>query len=522
MDNISRTANGNFMQPDTIFKSEFSRELEKIPEDVVTITGAQAREKGAIESLGDWPSPTTEAQIDKVAAPQVVYADCYGQITHLAIQVDGDVTRNPNIGREVFNTIKTLFKEMEPDTKFTIIFEQNSDMEKVKQIMKEIEMPDPDRVNLLLAPYNITSWMRDNVVMAYIPGDKEHSRMIDKVPFHSHDHPGLPKFIADHTPDLIYMKEPKLRTDGGDVVSNSQEAFVGYDSIYLTAMNLFRQFSLFGLNSFNSELLNGTPPVYESPYFSKRVVFHNVPSKSHLPKYHLEKNPNYIPYRTDGINHERASLQKSIEYFEKIFNKKIVVIGDDDPNTRAQEGPATFHIDMGVTPVDDQTVFVGSPIMAMDIIKKWPKEKYKAANDALRGETGLNGDILGDLIRHNSEPDPTDCSVMKIPNNFEAEVRKLQALGKNVVRIPYLEGNSRKGTPWMSYGNCLMQNFTTKDGRHVKNVFLPVFGTPLDDVAKEAYEKQGFKVIPLPLAAFTGLAGAIRCMSNYFGRSPAV
>ncbi len=67
-----------------------------------------------------------------------------------------------------------------------------------------------------------------------------------------------------------------------------------------------------------------------------------------------------------------------------------------------------------------------------------------------------------------------------------------------------------------------MQNFTTGDGRHVKNVFLPVYGIPLDEAAKQTYSARGLKVIPLTLAAFTSIAGAIRCMANYLGRSEAV
>jgi hypothetical protein len=313
------------------------------------------------------------------------------------------------------------------------------------------------------------------------------------------------------------MKDPKLRTDGGDVVSDTNKAFVGYDSVYLTAMNLFRQ-TVYGMTTFNSALLESTPPVLESPHFSKRIVFDDVPAESHLPKYHLEKNPNYSAFSADGINHEKAALVKSAEYFKQRYNKEIVIMGDDDPKTKAEEKPATFHIDMGVTLVDDKTALLGSPRMAMDIIKSWPKEKYDAANASLRKETGMSGDILGYLIDHNSRPDPRDPSVMRIQNNFDGEEKRLREHGKNVIKIPYLEGSR---TPWISYGNCLMQDFNRKDGTHVRNVFLPVYGIPLDEVAKKAYEDQGFTVIPLTLSAFTALAGAIRCMSNYFGRSPA-
>jgi len=360
------------------------------------------------------------------------------------------------------------------------------------------------------------------MVMEGIPGEPGRAVMLDKVPFQSHDHPNLPKFIADNTPDVIYVKDNYLRTDGGDVVSDEKKAYVGYDSVYLTAMNLYKKSPL-GITTFNVAGLQKSPPVFESSHFSKKIVFDEVPSSSHLPRFHLEDNPEYNPVKTlFGEDPERASLSQAVKYFEGKYSKEIVIMGDDDPATAAKEKPATFHVDMGVTPVDNRTVLLGSPKMAMDMVRGWSAATYNQANASLQRETGLKGDILGAIIAHNSKADPADPSVMKIQNNFDNQERKLKKAGKNIIKLPYLEGDSKKGTPWITYGNCIMQNFTADGGRQVKNVFLPVYGIPLDEVAKQTYSAQGFKVIPLTLAAFTSLAGAIRCMSNYLGRSEAV
>jgi hypothetical protein len=515
MDNIS-SVNMNMNLPGT------GRDDRALPEepvslhdaDQVTLSRGDGKERlfGAEKVDKAPPAPVS------TSARQVVFADCAGQITHLGIQVDGEVVCDANKGREVFNTVKTLFSKMEPDTKFTILVERDKDKAAIQKIMKDIKMPNPDRVHLLMAPYNITSWMRDNLVMTFKSDDPHHPIMVDKVPFQSHDDPGLPKFIADNTEGIVYSKDRILRTDGGDVVSDAKKAYVGYDSIYLTAMNLYKE-SQAGKGSVNLMMKGMAPLAMESPAFSKKIVFDDVPAHSHLPKFHLEDNPQYAPVKGPKI--EDAWLQKSMEYFKGRYGKDIVMMGDDDPDTAAVEKPATFHIDMGVTPINDDTVLVGSPAMAIEEIGKWSKDKYNAANKSLQQETGLRGDILKNILRHNREEDPDDSSVMRIQNNFESQVKRLESLGKNIIRLPYLEGDRYSASPWITYGNCIQQDFSRPDGTHVKNVFLPVYGIPLDEVATKTYESQGFEVIPLPLAAFTSLAGAIRCMSNYLGRTPA-
>jgi len=497
--------------------------------DHTMLSGGKAEEEPALsqadtfsaQSSGKSAGPSkavAAAPSGKPSGPeQVVYGDCYGQITHLGVQVDADVTSDKNKGREIYNTLKTLFSRMEPDTKFTIVTESDRDRKAIEGVMKEIGMQNPNRVHILKAPYNITSWMRDNMVMTFDAQEPDQAIMIDKAPFQSHDDARLPGFIAQNTPEVQLAVDKILKTDGGDVVSDDKNAYVGYDSIYLTAMNLYNQAQ--GGKSVNMAMNGMMPQEMTSQVFSKKVVFNDVPPHSHLPKFHLEDNPDYTPAK--GPNLEQHWLDKGAAYFKGRYGKEIVVMGNDDPDTDAQEKPATFHVDMGVTPLYNNTVLVGSPQFAMDEISKWPRDKYDAANKSLQKETGLKGDILGKILEHNSVKDPGDPSVMKIQNNFENEAKALKAQGKDIIRLPYLEGNGSYGTPWITYGNCIMQNFTREDGAAVKNVFLPVYGIPLDDVAIKIYESQGFEVIPLQLAAFTSLAGAIRCMSNYLGRSPA-
>lgn len=82
----------------------------------------------------------------------------------------------------------------------------------------------------------------------------------------------------------------------------------------------------------------------------------------------------------------------------------------------------------------------------------------------------------------------------------------------------------RQGPPnisWITYNNCLMESYKRGDGTEVRRVFLPTYGLPaIDRKAKELYESQGFKVLPMELPALTSWRGAIRCISNILGRQP--
>ena len=72
---------------------------------------------------------------------------------------------------------------------------------------------------------------------------------------------------------------------------------------------------------------------------------------------------------------------------------------------------------------------------------------------------------------------------------------------------------------WVTYNNCLMESYKKPDGTAVRRVFLPVYDLPkLDQAAMEVYKEKGFEVVPLKLAAVTAMRGAIRCISNVYGR----
>ena len=105
-----------------------------------------------------------------------------------------------------------------------------------------------------------------------------------------------------------------------------------------------------------------------------------------------------------------------------------------------------------------------------------------------------------------------------LQHNFDINAKKVADEGYMIDRLPYLQGPP--GRSWVTYNNCLMESYTRDDGSKVRRVFLPTYDLPiLDGIAKETYEKQGFEVIPLNLAALTSWRGAIRCISNVLDRN---
>ena len=168
----------------------------------------------------------------------------------------------------------------------------------------------------------------------------------------------------------------------------------------------------------------------------------------------------------------------SVRLFEQQFGKPVTIMGRDNPATPGHtEEPATDHMDMGMTPVDDHTYFVGDP--------------------SLYGEpTGRNRDNQQD---------------------FDQYAQTLKDKGYNVLRVPHHEPQA-PGEPYITYNNCLMERFE-KDGHEVRRVFLPVYGQASDETAIKTWESQNFEVIPMPLDQLSSRWGALRCISNWLDRS---
>lgn len=427
-----------------------------------------------------------------------VHPDSTGRVRHLALQLDGNAT--PEIRKEVQGAWTTVFKNMEPDTKFTITFENEADRQACRDLLERENIPNPERFNLLVADdLNITMWARDQMIGLGNNGGG--NTLLGQTTMRPHgDDEKLPPRIAASIPGLGFDPDKRLQTDGGDEVSNPHETFLGYASLYLTAKRLYEssreqvaQAAVF--HPFDRNLQVSYPDKHvASPDFQfERNIF-----KSHVP---------------EEIPQQDFWIAEAKNVFEQKYGHKVTIIGDDDPTTPELERPATFHIDMGMTPIDSDKVLVGDPSLAINALRNLTPEEYADHNARLNRAFGYpaDQDSLGMLLQENTEGQPD------LQHNFDVNAKKVAGENYEVGRLPYLQGP--QGLPWVTYNNCIMETFTRDDGTPVRRVFLPTFDLPvLDNMAKETYEKQGFEVFPLKLPVLTSWRGAIRCISNVFDR----
>lgn len=173
-----------------------------------------------------------------------------------------------------------------------------------------------------------------------------------------------------------------------------------------------------------------------------------------------------------GVSNEEASRR-----FAREFGREVIVISPEPD----------FHLDLGLGFLDDHTVTVADPSLArLDEGGSVTSDERARMVEATR-EKGLQ-------------------------EKYDAAARTLAEHGYRVVRMPNLAGESLQ-SPYLTYQNVLIENYTDASGRQVKRVYLPVYGLPrLDATAADLYRAEGFEVVPIDAALLsTRLGGGIRC-----------
>lgn len=398
-----------------------------------------------------------------------IHPDSMGKIQHLAFQLDDGLTQN--VRNQVFSTWGKVFTHLDSDVKVTIAVENQKDSGIIKTMVKELGLKNPDRFKFVVTDdLNITMWARDQMLGL---GNKEGGNTLmgqTTMRPHGDDEKLVPR-IAQASPELKWDPDKRFQTDGGDEVSNPSHTFLGYNSLFLTAKRLY-----------DSDMAAAGKPVED--------------------KGAVSEFPRQAEY-----------LDKAKEMFSQKYDRKIVVLGQDNPETEIVERPATFHVDMGTTPMDRDKVLVGDPSLALGIIGGMSAEERAAHNASLNKALGRPSetDTLGELVKENTETNPD------LQHQFDDNARIIGQEGFQIGRLPYLQGP--RGVTWVTYNNCLMESYSREDGSKVRRVFLPEYGLPkLDQAAEAVYKANGFEVIPLDLAALTAMRGAIRCISNVYDR----
>lgn len=445
----------------------------------------------------------SDAFVSTTPGPTYIHPDSMGKIRHLAFQLDHGIPEN--VQSQVFGAWGQVFTHIDEDVKVTIAVEDKSDTTKIQKFVEELGIKNPDRFKFVVTEdLNITMWARDQMLGMGNQGGG--NTLVGQTTMRPHgDDELLVPRLAEAMPELHWDPDKRLQTDGGDEVSNPSHTFLGYNSLLLTAKRFYdADQAAAGTTRLKTSSPELKLPGRESS--AAEIRDGRAHSTGKPTRTRLTKGDELFP-------RQEAYMDKALKFFEEKYDNKVVVLGADDPTTPIQERPATFHVDMGTTPIDRNQVLVGDPSAALAIINSMTPEERASHNLSLNNALGLpaDHDSLGDLVAENTVNTPD------LQHQFDDNARIIGKEGFEIGRLPYLQGPP--GMTWVTYNNCLMESYQKEDGTQVRRVFLPEYGLPkLDQAAEEVYKARGFEVVPLQLSALTAMRGAIRCISNVYDR----
>jgi hypothetical protein len=168
------------------------------------------------------------------------------------------------------------------------------------------------------------------------------------------------------------------------------------------------------------------------------------------------------------------SRDEVVERFTRELGRPVIVI----------EPQPEFHVDLGFTFLDDDTVAVADPDAAMQLASQLP------------------GNELAEMVLATQQK--------QLAAKYDRAAAMLAQLGYRVCRVPNLCGIGLS-TPYLTYNNVLIEQYGD-----VRRVYMPVYDVPLlDEAAREVYRQHGFTVMDMPSARHsTKLWGAIRCATG--------
>ncbi len=164
-----------------------------------------------------------------------------------------------------------------------------------------------------------------------------------------------------------------------------------------------------------------------------------------------------------------------------VLNRDVVLLEDAPP----------YHAGMFMMTSGDQTVIVGDPAAARQILSTSPEV------DA------------GDLCPSSG----TDFSAKTIAQ-FDAVADQCHESGYRVIRIPVVPG--RDGRTYLTYVNVIIDQ---RDGKRI--VYMPVYQgvDKLNRAAAEVWESVGYEVRTVNCTACYGHFGSLRCLVNVVSRN---
>lgn len=355
---------------------------------------------------------------------------------------------------EILNAYNTIYNNLSKGSKITFFVQNSNDS---KTIKSSIEAEKKEGIDIdFIEIKNLSElnlWIRDCFLPVY--DNKTLKLLIQNCSNFSRD---VQKIIAENLkscPSIKIEEENSLYIDGGNIISGDKKAIIG-----------------------------------------------NLTIEDMIQKLKIETG-------------NREELIKNL--IESKIDKKLIIVGKDNPDTQVLEKQPISHIDLMVTLIDDNTAILASNYLAVNTLLKLSKEEMALQSKEFEDACGVHNMDDYDQPLLNFYIDTYYESVTDMDYNYEHNLnsieKELNNAGIKTIRVPFLPpiGNVY---PIVTYNNSLIEG-----GKSQKKVFLPVYNIKsLDEIAKNVYKQLGFEVIPIEVAAISRSLGALRCMSLVIDR----
>jgi N-dimethylarginine dimethylaminohydrolase len=236
-----------------------------------------------------------------------------------------------------------------------------------------------------------------------------------------------------------------------------------------------------------------------------------------------------------NINTQFKTPKMVKKYIEKLFGKKVVVVGS------AAAPQPHEHIDMFLTPVGDNKVIIGSPKIGAQLLAKAknalasnygkvyfneqltpiPAEAKKILFNTPDFVERLQSELSLDYRDANLNDDATLATLLvknslpSLQKSFDAIEADLKSKGIEIVlKLPILVNTGITDGPFISYNNMLIENSGA-----TKRAYLPTYNIKaLDEAATSRLKTLGFSVIPIDVQNISFYNGTLRCSTQIMKR----
>jgi N-dimethylarginine dimethylaminohydrolase len=248
---------------------------------------------------------------------------------------------------------------------------------------------------------------------------------------------------------------------------------------------------------------------------SDNIVCNDSDVKFDFPGGEIVASESYIFCKTTNLfddDNLKSNRSEAIKEIEKLCKKEMIDLSTiETPDA---------HIDLWLTPIDDKTIALGDVLLGKEIMGKIPpSECPKIINKYIKAERSSGFKLKKTKRRKNQRRLFYSMLFKKINNSSHCisinNVKEyLENRGFTIVVIPSIGQLDISRNSYYSYNNVLMETFKGDNGDIIKNIILPEYGLPLDQIARQKWELLGFHVKQFPMNDIARKGGAIRCSSQ--------